>query len=67
VTQNAPTPWKTIAIVLAVLLVAALISLALIVSGVMKLGVSRLKLPRQAERSTATSQAGSNQRSASPS
>ncbi len=39
-TQNAPTPWKTIAIVLAVLLVAALISLALIVSGVMKLGLS---------------------------
>jgi hypothetical protein len=40
VTQDSPTPWKTIAIALAVLLVAALISLALIVSGVMKLGLS---------------------------
>jgi hypothetical protein len=38
--QDSPTPWKTIAIVLAVALVAALICLALIMSGVMKLGLS---------------------------
>jgi hypothetical protein len=34
------SPWKPIAIVLAILLVAVLICLALIVSGVMKLGFS---------------------------
>ncbi|HEV3242722.1 MAG TPA: hypothetical protein VGY14_05725 [Methyloceanibacter sp.] len=41
-TQNPSTPWQAIAIVLAVLLVAALIGLALILSGVMKLGLSLL-------------------------
>lgn len=39
-TPNAPTQWKTIAIVLAVALAIALIGLALILNGVMKLGLS---------------------------
>jgi hypothetical protein len=40
VTQNSPTPWKTIAIVLAVVLAITLICGALILNGVMKLGLS---------------------------
>jgi hypothetical protein len=39
-TPSSPTPWKTIAIALAILLVAALIGLMLILNGVMKLGLS---------------------------
>ncbi|MGH6824342.1 hypothetical protein [Methyloceanibacter sp.] len=39
-TPSSATPWKTIAIVLAMLLAAALIGLALILNGVMKLGLS---------------------------
>ena len=39
-TPASPTPWKTIAIVLAVGLVIALICLALILNGVMKFGLS---------------------------
>ncbi len=39
-TKKPPTPWKPIAIILALLLVALLIVTALIVAGVMKLGLS---------------------------
>jgi hypothetical protein len=40
VTQNSRTPWKPIAIVLALILAAVLICAALVLSGVMKLGLS---------------------------
>lgn len=39
-TPGSATPWRTVAIVLAILLVAALIGLVLILNGVMKLGLS---------------------------
>jgi hypothetical protein len=39
-TQNAPTPWKTIAIILALMLAGLLICAALVLTGVMKLGLS---------------------------
>lgn len=39
-TPGSPTPWRTVAIVLALLLVAALIGLVLILNGVMELGLS---------------------------
>lgn len=39
-TPSSPTPWRTVAIVLAILLVAALIGLVLILNGVMNLGLS---------------------------
>jgi hypothetical protein len=42
VTQWAVIPWKTIAIVLALILVVVLIFTALVVTGVMKLGLSLL-------------------------
>ena len=38
-TQKSDTPWKAIAVVLALILGAVLIFAALVVSGVMKLGV----------------------------
>ena len=41
-TQRADTPWKAIAIVLALILGAVLIYTALVVTGVMKLGLSLL-------------------------
>ena len=41
-TQKADTPWKSIAIVLALILGAVLIFMALVVTGVMKLGLSLL-------------------------
>jgi hypothetical protein len=40
--QRSPTPWKAIAIVLALMLAAVLIYTALVVTGVMKLGLSLL-------------------------
>jgi hypothetical protein len=42
VTQRSPTPWKTIAIVLALMLAVVLIYTALVVTGAMKLGLSLL-------------------------
>jgi hypothetical protein len=39
-TPSSPTQWKTIAIVLALMLAVALICLALILNDVMKLGLS---------------------------
>jgi hypothetical protein len=40
VTKKPLTPWKPIAIILALMLVALLIFVALVVTGVMKLGLS---------------------------
>jgi hypothetical protein len=42
VTQKSDTPWKPIAIVLALILGAVLIYAALVVTGLMKLGLSLL-------------------------
>jgi len=41
-TVKSDNPWKTIAIVLALVLSVALICIGLVVSGVMKLGLSLL-------------------------
>ena len=41
-TQKSDTPWKAIAIVLALILGAVLICAALVLAGVMKLGLSLL-------------------------
>lgn len=41
-TQKSDTPWKPIAIVLALILGAVLIYAALVVTGLMKLGLSLL-------------------------
>jgi hypothetical protein len=40
VSQEPATPWKSIAIILALVLVVVLILTALVVNGVMKLGLS---------------------------
>jgi hypothetical protein len=42
VTQKVDTPWKAIAIVLALILGAVLIYMVLVVTGLMKLGLSLL-------------------------
>jgi hypothetical protein len=42
VTEQSRNPWKPIAIVLALLLVAAVIAMALVAAGVMQLGFSLL-------------------------
>jgi hypothetical protein len=42
VDQQSQTPWKTVAIVLAVMLGIVLVCAALIVTGVMQLGLSLL-------------------------
>jgi hypothetical protein len=41
-TRPAPNPWKPLAVVLAVMLLAVVIYTALVVTGVMELGLSLL-------------------------